>query len=59
VKPHFSDAWLDETKTRDGYEIPFTRYFYRSVAVRPREQIEADIRATVERLDAAVNEILS
>lgn len=29
VKPHVSDAWIDESKTRIGYEIPFNRYFYR------------------------------
>ena len=53
VKPHVSDAWIDESK-RDakdgdvgivGYEINFNRYFYRYTPPRPLEEIESDIRA--------------
>src|SRR5699024_7468398 len=29
VLPHVPDAWIDEDKTKIGYEIPFTRYFYK------------------------------
>jgi type I restriction enzyme M protein len=29
VKPHVPDAWIDESKTKIGYEIPFTRHFYK------------------------------
>ena len=29
VMPHVADAWIDETKTKVGYEIPFTRHFYK------------------------------
>ena len=36
VKPHVPDAWVDESKTRDGYEIPFTRQFYQYVPARLR-----------------------
>jgi len=52
VKPHVSDAWIDETK-RDktdgevgivGYEINFNRYFYTYEPPRPLGEIEADIR---------------
>jgi type I restriction enzyme M protein len=44
VKPHVPDAWVDETKTRNGYEIPFTRHFYKFTPLRPLADIEADIR---------------
>jgi type I restriction enzyme M protein len=44
VKPHVPDAWIDEDKTRVGYEIPFTRHFYKYVPPRPLEEIEAEIR---------------
>jgi type I restriction enzyme M protein len=53
VKPHVPDAWIDTDK-RDpkdgqvglvGYEINFNRYFYRYVAPRPLEDIQADVRA--------------
>jgi type I restriction enzyme M protein len=48
VLPHVPDAWVDETKTRVGYEINFNRYFYKYVPPRPVEEIEADLR-TVEK----------
>lgn len=44
VKPHVPDAWIDENKTMDGYEIPFTRHFYKYTPLRPLPQIEAEIR---------------
>jgi type I restriction enzyme M protein len=44
VKPHVPDAWVDETKTRDGYAIPFTRHFYKFTPLRPLAEIEAEIR---------------
>jgi hypothetical protein len=28
VKPHLPNAWIDESKTKTGYEINFTKYFY-------------------------------
>jgi type I restriction enzyme M protein len=42
VLPHAPDAWIDDDKTRKGYEIPFTRHFYRFVPPRPLEEIDAD-----------------
>lgn len=44
VKPHVPDAWVDESKTKIGYEIPFTRHFYQYTPPRPLEEIEAEIR---------------
>ena len=29
VKPYNPEAWIDKSKTKVGYEIPFTRYFYK------------------------------
>lgn len=48
VLPHAPDAWVDESKTKVGYEINFNRYFYRYTPPRPLEAIEAEIR-DVER----------
>jgi type I restriction enzyme M protein len=45
VLPHVPDAWIDEGKTRVGYEIPFTRHFYEYKPLRPLAEIEAEIRA--------------
>jgi type I restriction enzyme M protein len=45
VLPHAPDAWIDEAKTTIGYEISFTRYFYKPQPLRPLEAIRADILA--------------
>lgn len=53
VLPHAPDAWIDESKTKIGYEIPFTRHFYSYTAQRPVEQIDSEIRqleADIQRL---------
>lgn len=44
VLPHVPDAWVDESKTKIGYEINFNRYFYKYTPPRPLEEIEADIK---------------
>jgi type I restriction enzyme M protein len=54
VLPHAPDAWIDHDKARKGYEIPFTRHFYRFVPPRPLEEIDADLR----RLSAEIQEML-
>ena len=43
VLPHVSDAWVDYSKTRVGYEIPINRHFHVCKPPRPLEEIEADI----------------
>jgi len=44
VLPHVPDAWIDESKTRIGYEINFNHYFYKYTPPRPLEEIEADLK---------------
>jgi len=44
VLPHVPDAWIDHDKTRVGYEIPFTRYFYEYTQLRPSSEIKAEIQ---------------
>lgn len=44
VLPHVPDAWIDESKTKIGYEIPLNRHFYRYEPPRPLEVIEAEIK---------------
>jgi type I restriction enzyme M protein len=43
VRPYVPDAWIDETKTKIGYEIPFTRHFYVYQELRPLEVIDREI----------------
>jgi type I restriction enzyme M protein len=44
VRPHVPDAWIDRDKTAVGYEIPFTRHFYKYEPLRPLAEIAADLR---------------
>src|ERR1019366_8533958 len=48
VKPHVPDAWIDELKTKVGYDIPFNRHFYKYTPPRPLEEIKAEIK-TIEQ----------
>lgn len=44
VLPHVPDAWVDESKTKVGYEIGFNRYFYKYTPPRPLQEIESDLK---------------
>lgn len=44
VLQHIPDAWIDENKTKVGYEIPLNRHFYTYEPPRSLEVIEADIK---------------
>ena len=57
VKPHVPDAWIDENKTKVGYEIPLTRHFYKYTPPRPLEEIEADIRQLEGEIVKALAEV--
>ncbi|RVT96588.1 SAM-dependent DNA methyltransferase [Rhodovarius crocodyli] len=50
VKPHAPDAWIDEEKTKVGYEIPFNRHFYVFEPPRPLEVIDADLKAVTNNI---------
>lgn len=45
VTPHLPEAWIDSTKTKVGYEINFTKYFYEFKPLRSLAEIKADILA--------------
>ncbi|MGO9743219.1 MAG: N-6 DNA methylase [Roseiarcus sp.] len=53
VLPHAPDAWVDDSKTAVGYEISFTRYFYKPQPSRSLEEIRTDI-LTLERESAGL-----
>ena len=44
VRPHVPGAWCPEPEGKIGYEIPFTRLFYRYVPPRPVEEIKAELK---------------
>ena len=58
VLPHVPDAWVDESKTRIGYEIPFTRHFYEYVPPRPLEEIEREIKALEDEIRGMLEEVM-
>ena len=59
VLPHIPDAWVDEKKTKKGYEINFNRYFYEYVPPRPPGVIAAEIQALENEVQGMLKEILA
>ncbi|WP_300639480.1 class I SAM-dependent DNA methyltransferase [Nocardioides sp.] len=57
VLPHVTDAWVDWTKVKVGYEIPFTRHFYKYVPPRSLEEIDADLDKQVARILDLLREV--
>lgn len=58
VNPHAKDAWIDHEKTEIGYEISFTRYFYRPPVLRSLEDIRKDIFALEKETEGLLGEIV-
>lgn len=59
VLPFAPDAWIDEKKTKIGYEIPFTRYFYQYVPPKPVQELEIEIKEIEMDLDGVLEEIFN
>ncbi|ATL65121.1 type I restriction-modification system subunit M [Nocardia terpenica] len=57
VLPHVPDAWIDTKKTKVGYEIPFTRHFYKYVPPRPLAEIDADLEKQVAKILTLLREV--
>jgi type I restriction enzyme M protein len=58
VLPYTADAWVDESKTRIGYEISFTRHFYKPQPLRTLEEIRTDILALEQETEGLLHEIV-
>ena len=58
VRPFAPNAWVDEDRTVIGYELSFTKYFYKPVQLRTLEEITADLRALEEQSRGLMAEIL-
>lgn len=59
VKPHVDDAWVDWSKTKTGYEIPFTRHFYTYQPPRQLDEIDADLERVVAEIMTLLREVES
>ena len=57
VLPYNPDAWVDEGKTKIGYEIPFTRTFYEYAPIEPSAEIAARIAEREQNLMAKLHEL--
>jgi type I restriction enzyme M protein len=56
VLPYYSDAWIDKTKDKIGYEINFTKYFYKYIPPRPLEEIEKEIKVLTKEIQELLRE---
>ena len=54
VLPHAPDAWIDDSKTKVGYEIPFNRHFYVFEPPRPLAEIDADLKRSTDKILAMI-----
>jgi type I restriction enzyme M protein len=57
VLPHAPDAWINEEKTKVGYEISFTRHFYNYQPPRALLEIDKDLKQITLEIQALLNEI--
>jgi hypothetical protein len=58
VLPYTPDAWIREEATRIGYEVSFTRHFYKPQPLRTLEEIHADILAIEKEAEGLFTEIM-
>jgi len=58
VLPYTPDAWIKEDATKIGYEISFTRHFYKPQPLRTLEEIRADILAVEKEAEGLLDELL-
>ncbi len=59
VLPHVPDAWIDHTKTKIGYEINFTKYFYKYRPLRSLQEIRNDILRLEEETMGMIDNIIN
>ena len=58
VRPYAPGAFVDPKATKIGYELSFTKYFYKPVQLRPMEDIVADLKALEKETDGMLADIL-
>ncbi|MEM1353900.1 MAG: class I SAM-dependent DNA methyltransferase [Planctomycetota bacterium] len=57
VLPHVPDAWIDDDKTKIGYEIPFNRHFYVFTPPRGLEEIDTELEQVTGRIVEMIGEL--
>ena len=59
VIPYAPDAWIDHDKTKVGYEIPFTRYFYKYEELGDPVETLAEIQALSAKVQADIAKLFN
>jgi type I restriction enzyme M protein len=59
IQPHLVDAWMDRGKDKVGYEINFTKYFYKYKPLRSLDEITQDLLKLDEKSEGLMKEILN
>jgi len=57
VLPHAPDAWIDEAKSKVGYEIPFNRHFYVFEPPRSLQAIDAELKTITASIMQMLGEL--
>jgi len=58
VKPYAPNAWVDKKKIQIGYELNFTKYFYKHITLRTMEDIVADLHSVEAETEGILNTIV-
>jgi type I restriction enzyme M protein len=58
VKPHLPNSWVDKDKTQVGYEINFTKYFYKYTPLRSVQDVLKDLMELEKESDGLMNELI-
>ncbi|WBB76625.1 class I SAM-dependent DNA methyltransferase [Micromonospora sp. WMMD1128] len=58
VLPHAPDAWIDESRTKVGYEMPFPRYFYKYLQPRSVEEIREELQQLNHQIQSLIGSVL-
>ncbi|GAC1420731.1 MAG: hypothetical protein NVSMB64_29670 [Candidatus Velthaea sp.] len=59
VKPYVAHSWIEDDKTKVGYEVPFTRVFFKYVPPRSIRDIDTDLAAVTADIVALLSEVTS
>lgn len=57
IEPHLTEFWVDRSKDKVGYEIPFTRHFYKYIPPRPLEEIDAELNELFAEISQLLKEV--
>jgi len=57
VLTHIPDAWIDKTKNKVGYEIPFTRYFYVFSPQRTIQEIDSELNGVTSKILGMIKDL--